>query len=123
MAFPGKRVPSESKRSVPKSAVEVWQSRRQRKGFDWLDVDVPTLKAALAAATLGGISIGFTRASGGLGVCVTLWVNGTKHQEYAKDAAELVELLGEVVSQFQGDAEDLIAAMGGPGLADQVAAD
>lgn len=123
MAFQKSKTFAKSKRLSADESQALWGRRKKRQGMDWLHVDTVTLKAALVSACMAGVSLGFARAQGGLGVCITVWDNGEKMQEFAQDAEEMNDLLNEFIDRYEGDAEDTRAAMGGPGLNDQVAAD
>jgi len=111
------------KKLSAEESMSLWSRRRRRQGLDWLKVDTVLLKAALTAACTAGVSLGFAKAQGNLGVCVTVWDNGVKRQEFGGDADELNELLDEFIDEYSSGSEDLRAMMGGQGLPDQVAAD
>jgi len=92
---------------------ELWKERQRRKGLDWKEVDPICLKAAFATAVAEDVAIMISGASGGTGVCVTVWVDGTRHKEYANNAEELMELLDAITDQYSSSAEDIRATVRG----------
>jgi len=110
-----------------RSAVELWAKRRRQYGVSWRDVDCIDLKACLATCVAEDVAIMISGASGGTGVCVTVWVDRVRHKEYANSAEELLELLNGITDAYSSKAEDIRAAVGGPGVvfegAEKAAAD
>jgi len=96
-----------------KSAIALWQQRRQRTGVNWADVDSADLKACLATCVAQDVAIMISGASGGTGVCVTVWVDRVRHKEYANNAQELVELLNGVTDAYGSTSEDVRALVAG----------
>lgn len=54
-------------------------------------------------------------ASGGLGVCVTVWADGERYKEYAVNAEELMELLEGITDAYTSESEDIREALANPG--------
>lgn len=96
-----------------RGAVALWESRRRRTGVHWIDVDGVTLKACLATCVANDVAIMISGASGGTGVCVTIWVDRVRHKEYANDAGELMELLNGVTDAYSSHSEDIRVVVGG----------
>lgn len=100
----------------PTPIKSIWGGRKRAVGCDWLEVDPNLLRCALHVCCTAGHLFSFSAAAGGLGVCVTIFVNRVKHVEFARDADELHQLLAEVIETFASPSEDVRSMFG---LADE----
>jgi len=94
-------------------ALARWRKDTLSGGVDWADVSAVSLKAAISVCVAQRISLQFSQAQGGRGVCITLWDGTSQEREYAVDAEEVSQLLDQLVEAFGSPAEDVIASMGG----------
>lgn len=90
----------------------LWSGRKKSVGCDWREVDPDVLRASLAACLSSGGAMMFSAASGGLGVCVTVFLGKGRHKEYAMSGDALVELLDEVIDHTASASEDVRMAFG-----------
>lgn len=90
-----------------------FHKRKSATGVDWKEVSATSLRIALQASITEGVAVMFSGAAGGLGVCMTLFMDGERKKEYFMDADELTTYLDSVADAFAGGAEDLRASMVG----------
>lgn len=89
----------------------LWKERRRRTGVDWREVSALSMRAAFHVATQNGLAVMISGASGGLGVCVTVWAGNERHKEYASNAEEVMGLLEGIIETYQNSAEDVRTAL------------
>lgn len=100
---------------------KLFQRRKRALGVDWRDVDTVELKAALCSALASSGAVMFSSAAGGIGVCITVFLGREKLKDYAMSAADLSEMLSEVVDHCASPSEDVRAMMAGEEAAAAVA--
>lgn len=91
---------------------EQWQKKQKNRGVDWGKVNPANLHLAIAAATLGGATLVFSPAMGGIGVCVRVWDGDNKWTEYAHEADDLDLLLEAITDHYESPSEDLRQSLG-----------
>lgn len=91
---------------------EQWQKKQKNRGVDWAKVQAGNLHLAIAAATLGGATLVFSPAMGGIGVCVRVWDGDNKWTEYAHEADDLDLLLEAITDHYESPSEDLRQSLG-----------
>lgn len=73
--------------------------------FSWGHVDMEKLRMLCFAACSTGAAFMISPADGGEGVCVTLFVDGGKVKQYARNAARLHQIIARYVQALGVDAE------------------
>jgi len=110
----GKPVAFPQKKSAKPSLEErMAKFRRERDtvGVSWHQVSALSLRCALHAVLHSDAAIMFSPASGGLGVCMTVFQDSDKQKIYESTAEDLNIALDMLVDLFQGSAEDLRQAL------------
>lgn len=104
-AFGGKR------NMGPRERSELFVSRQKRQlPMSFAALDPVLLVAALDAALLGGATLSFAPAQGGIGCTVRVYRGDYADTEFAGSPEELTELLTLVIAGLGGTSEDLIAS-------------
>lgn len=106
MARPMGKVTPMAKEKAKMGPFERVREERQEIGVEWRDVSDLELRAALQTALAQGVTVVFSSAMGGLGVCVRTWHGDDKDVAYAKDASMLNRLLAAMVDSYESPAED-----------------
>lgn len=88
-----------------------FQRNKESLGVNWSRVNPALLKACVLAATDNGAAVMFSTASGGRGVCLTLFDNGDKVKLYAIDQEELEEHMNTIVELFTDGSQDYLQAV------------
>ena len=73
-----------------------------KRVWEWSDVVAATVVDGIAAALSAGAAVTFSQTSDGGAICVTLWVDGTRHKAYAGDADTLHDLMAELAAMAAG---------------------
>jgi len=84
----------------------LWSKRKSACGFDWSQVDFVELLTALNVAGQSGAALMISPASGGLGVCLTIFANNDRVKAYATLPEEVNELLAGIIDEFGSSSED-----------------
>jgi len=89
--------------------VSVFQRMTHDRGVDFSEVDRALLTAAIHGCVASGWMFSIARNSGLPGIRLTLWIESTKHVEYAGTTADFETLLRMVVEAANGNNEDYLA--------------
>lgn len=111
-----KPIPIQAPKTGRKSFDEVfatYAARRDSTGLDWRKVSGTSLKTAILAVHSQDMAIMLSPATGGLGICVSLYQNREKRQEYFMVADELNVYLEWIIDTFSNSGEDVRQAMAG----------
>lgn len=101
-AFGGKRAMSTRERS------ELFTSRRHKQQpMSFTSLDPVLIIAALDAALIGGATLSFAPAQGGIGCTVRVYRGDYADTEFAGSPEELTELLELIIQGLGGSSEDL----------------
>lgn len=93
-----------------------FRKRRESSGLDWRAVSGTSLKTAILAIHSEDMAVMFSPATGGLGICVSLYKDRQKKQEYFMVAQEFNDYLELLIDTFSNSAEDVRQSMvGGEG--------
>jgi len=98
-------------RKSPGTREELWKARERRRGVEWKEVTALSMRACFASAVSSGVAVMISGASGGLGVCVTVWADNDRFKEYAATAEELMELLDGITDAYSSGSEDVRASL------------
>lgn len=86
-------------------------ARKQSTGLNWREVSACSLRSALHTSIAEGVAVMFSGAAGGLGVCLTLFMDGDRKKEYVMTSEEMNVLLDMVTDAFASSSEDVRTAM------------
>lgn len=88
-----------------------FRRERDTSGVSWREVSAISLRKALHCALAEGAALMFSPASGGLGVCLTVFQDGDRQKIYESTAEDLSTALDGIADAFAGGSEDIHQAM------------